>query len=90
MASKVARSSRPSSSENARSPPAIGRAKANTAVAAAGIDAAEVARRVDPDLVAGLRVLTGRGLVDASAKGLAAQAERVLVNRLDRENSDHG
>jgi F-type H+-transporting ATPase subunit b len=57
---------------------------------AAGVAAADVARRVDPDLVTGLRVLTARGLVDASAAGLAAQAERVLVSQLERENSDHG
>jgi F-type H+-transporting ATPase subunit b len=57
---------------------------------AAGIATADVAQRVDPDLVAGLRVLTDRGLVDASVAGLAAQAERVLVSQLERENSDHG
>ena len=57
---------------------------------AAGVAAADAAQRVDPDLVAGLRVLTARGLVDASAAGLAAQAERVLVSQLDRENSNHG
>lgn len=61
-----------------------------TLAAAAGVDPAEAAHRVDPDLVAGLRVLTARGLVDTSAKGLAAQAESVLVNKLDRENSNHG
>jgi F-type H+-transporting ATPase subunit b len=57
---------------------------------ATGVAAADAAHRVDPDLVAGLRVLTARGLVDASAAGLAAQAERVLVSHLDRENSSHG
>jgi F0F1-type ATP synthase membrane subunit b/b' len=61
-----------------------------TLAEAAGIGPADAARRVDPDLVAGLRVLTARGLVDASAKGLATQAERFLVDKLDRENSDHG
>jgi F-type H+-transporting ATPase subunit b len=70
------------------------RALAEGAVAglarAAGVAAADVAHRIDPDLVAGLRVLTARGLVDASAAGLAAQAERVLVSQLDRENSNHG
>ncbi|HKJ23488.1 MAG TPA: hypothetical protein VKB65_01605 [Myxococcota bacterium] len=45
--------------------------------------------RVDPDLVAGLRVVTARGLVDASAAGLAAHAEQVLVDRLDRETASH-
>jgi F0F1-type ATP synthase membrane subunit b/b' len=57
---------------------------------AAGVAAAEAAHRVDPDLVAGLRVLTARGLVDASAAGLAAQAERVLVSQLERESSNRG
>jgi F-type H+-transporting ATPase subunit b len=57
---------------------------------AAGVAAADVAHRIDPDLVAGLRVLTARGLVDASAAGLAAQAERILVSQLERENSNHG
>jgi F0F1-type ATP synthase membrane subunit b/b' len=57
---------------------------------AAGVVAADAAHRVDADLVAGLRVLTARGLVDASAAGLAAQAERVLVSQLDRENSNRG
>ncbi len=57
---------------------------------AAGVAAAEVGQRVDRDLVAGVRVLTARGLVDTSAAGLAAQAERVLVNQLERENPEHG
>jgi F-type H+-transporting ATPase subunit b len=61
-----------------------------TLAEAAGIAPADSIRRVDPDLVVGVRVVTARGLVDASGAGLAAQAERVLVNRLDRENSDHG
>jgi F-type H+-transporting ATPase subunit b len=57
---------------------------------AAGVATADATHRIDPDLVAGLRVLTARGLVDASAAGLAAQAERVLVTQLDRENSNRG
>jgi F-type H+-transporting ATPase subunit b len=57
---------------------------------AAGVAAADADHRVDADLVAGLRVLTARGLVDASAAGLAAQAERVLVSQLDREQSNRG
>jgi F-type H+-transporting ATPase subunit b len=57
---------------------------------AAGVSAADAAHRIDPDLVAGLRVLTARGLVDTSAAGLAAEAERVLVKQLDRQNSNHG
>lgn len=61
-----------------------------TLAQAAGVAAADAGRRVDPDLVAGLRVLTARGLVDASAAGLAAQAERVLVSHLEHENSSHG
>jgi F-type H+-transporting ATPase subunit b len=61
-----------------------------TLAEAAGVAMADAAHRIDPDLVAGLRVLTARGLVDASAAGLAAQAERVLVSQLDRENSNRG
>jgi hypothetical protein len=57
---------------------------------AAGVAAGDVSHRVDPDLVAGVRVVTARGLVDASAAGLAAQAERLLVGQLDRESSNHG
>jgi F-type H+-transporting ATPase subunit b len=59
-------------------------------VRAAGVAPGDVSLRVDPDLVAGLRVVTARGLVDASAAGLAVQAERVLVSELERENSAHG
>jgi F-type H+-transporting ATPase subunit b len=55
---------------------------------AAGVTAADVSRRVDPDLVAGVRVLTARGLVDVSASGLAAQAQRVLVAQLERGSDD--
>jgi F-type H+-transporting ATPase subunit b len=57
---------------------------------AAGVDADGAAHRVDPDLVAGLRVLTARGLVDASAAGLADQAERILVGQLDEQGSRRG
>jgi F0F1-type ATP synthase membrane subunit b/b' len=57
---------------------------------AAGIATSAAARHVDPELVAGFRVLTARGLVDASARGLAAQAERLLVERLDREDVRDG
>lgn len=57
---------------------------------AAGVAEADVTHRIDPDLVAGLRVLTARGLVDASAAGLAAQAERVLVSQLEHESSSLG
>jgi F-type H+-transporting ATPase subunit b len=55
---------------------------------AAKVQAADVSHRVDPDLIAGVRVLTARGLVDVSAAGLAAQAERVLVGELERENQN--
>lgn len=54
---------------------------------AAGVARIDARQRVDPSLVAGLRVLTARGLVDASVEGLAAQAERVLVGRIDQENT---
>lgn len=54
---------------------------------AAGVPAGQVTHRVAPDLVAGLRVLTGKGVVDLSVSGLAAQAERLLVGKLDHERS---
>jgi F0F1-type ATP synthase membrane subunit b/b' len=57
---------------------------------AAGLPGAETRHRVDPALVAGVRVLTARGLVDASAAGLAAQAQRVLLERIEREEAGHG
>jgi len=57
---------------------------------AAGVAPADVAHRTDPDLVAGVRVLTARGLIDASAAGLATRAERVLVSQLESESSSHG
>lgn len=52
---------------------------------AAGADAADVTARVVPELVGGVRVLTARGLVDASVAGLAAHSERALLERLDAE-----
>jgi F-type H+-transporting ATPase subunit b len=54
---------------------------------AAGVSAAEVTHRLAPDLIAGLRVLTVKGVVDISAAGLAAQAQQLLVGRLDHERS---
>jgi len=54
---------------------------------AAGVAPSGVARRVDPELVVGLRVVTARGLVDVSAAGLAAQAEGALLSQLDREGA---
>lgn len=50
---------------------------------ALGCPASALSQRVVPDLVAGVRVLTARGLVDASAAGLATHAERTLLARLD-------
>ena len=44
--------------------------------------AAAVKDRVVPELGAGVRVITSGGLVDASAAGLAAWAERELVARI--------
>jgi len=57
---------------------------------AAGISPDTATHRVDPDLVVGVRVLTAKGLVDTSAAGLAAQAERVLVREIEREDADRG
>jgi F-type H+-transporting ATPase subunit b len=57
---------------------------------AAGVAVSDVTHRSVPDLVAGLRVITTRGLVDVSAAGLAAQAERVLVSQLESEDASHG
>lgn len=55
---------------------------------AAGITKSEASHRVDLELIAGVRVLTARGLVDASAAGLAVQAERVLVSEFEDANHD--
>jgi hypothetical protein len=57
---------------------------------AAGVSAADADRRVNPELVVGLRVVTARGLVDVSAAGLAAEAERVLVSQLERAEPGRG
>ena len=38
--------------------------------------------RVVPDLGAGLRIVTSKGLIDASARGIAQQAERLLADAL--------
>lgn len=56
---------------------------------ATGLAADDLTRRLDPELVAGLRVLTTQGLVDLSASGLATFAERMLNERLDRAKADH-
>jgi hypothetical protein len=52
---------------------------------AAAVRPEDLSHRVDPQLVAGVRVLTARGLVDLSAAGLAAQSERLLIEQLERE-----
>jgi F-type H+-transporting ATPase subunit b len=57
--------------------------------AAAGIAREDATTRVDPDLIAGLRVLTAHGLVDATVSGISAQAERLLVSRIESENHRH-
>jgi F-type H+-transporting ATPase subunit b len=57
---------------------------------AVGCPASALGQRVVPDLVAGVRVLTARGLVDASAAGLAAHAEQTLLARLDTEEDARG
>ena len=44
--------------------------------------------RVVPGLGAGVRLTTARGLVDASAAGIASQAERLLIEALTREASE--
>jgi len=55
---------------------------------AAGVGEGEVARRVAPELLGGLRVVTARGVVDLSASGFAASAERALLARLAKEAPD--
>jgi F-type H+-transporting ATPase subunit b len=54
---------------------------------AAGVSADEARARIDEDLLAGFRVVTSRGLVDVSAAGLAAQAERALAGRMEQEEN---
>ena len=51
---------------------------------AAGVARSEMSARRVPELGAGIRILTARGLIDASAAGLAAHAERALVARLEQ------
>jgi len=57
---------------------------------AAGVGGSEMSARQVPELGAGIRILTARGLVDASAAGLAAHAERALVARFDAEALENG
>ena len=56
----------------------------------AGVAGSEMTARLVPELGAGVRILTARGLIDASAAGLAAHAERALVARLDAEAVEDG
>ena len=44
--------------------------------------------RVVPGLGAGIRMTTARGLVDASAAGIASQAERLLIETLTNESPE--
>lgn len=56
-------------------------------VRAAMTDRATAAEfRVVPDLGAGVRITTARGLIDASAAGIAGQAERRLMDALTSES----
>ena len=57
--------------------------------AAAGVAREEATTRVEPELIAGLRVLTAHALVDATVSGISAQAERLLVSRIESENHRH-
>ncbi len=50
--------------------------------------AASMEFRITPHLRAGVRVTTAQGLVDASAIGIAAQAEAALMDALARQSSD--
>jgi F-type H+-transporting ATPase subunit b len=56
----------------------------------AGVAGSEISARRVPELGAGVRILTARGLIDASAAGLAAHAERALVARFDAEVVEDG
>jgi F-type H+-transporting ATPase subunit b len=57
---------------------------------AAGVARSDVSAREVPELGAGVRILTARGLIDASAAGLAAHAERALAARFDAEAAEDG
>jgi len=61
-----------------------------TLARAAGIVSGTASTRHAPELIAGYRVLTARGLVDVSAAGLAAQAERSLLHKLAEEPQPDG
>lgn len=49
---------------------------------AAGVDSSELEVRTDPELGAGLRVITRRGAVDLSAIGIAREVETELLREL--------
>ena len=64
-------------------------ADAETALRTAlGDRATEADFRVVPGLGAGIRVTTAGGLVDASAAGIASQAERLLIAALTNESPE--
>jgi len=54
-------------------------------IEAAGVAEGEASHHVNADLLTGFRIVTAKGLVDASAAGLAAQAERVLADQIERD-----
>lgn len=56
----------------------LGASDRDVMTAALGTRATSLEFRVVPDLGAGVRVTTARGLVDVSAAGVAAEAERLL------------
>jgi len=65
-------------------------AKALTAVSrAVGQPEQAIVQRTVPELVAGLRILTNRGMVDVSATGIAAHTEQALIARIDAEEEEH-
>jgi F-type H+-transporting ATPase subunit b len=57
---------------------------------AAGLAPEDLAQHVVPELGTGLRIVTARGLVDASAAGLASHAERALAARIEAEELQRG
>lgn len=62
---------------------------ARAAVTAALDDHAHSAQfRVVPDLGGGLRIVTSKGLIDASARGIAREAERLLADALAVESRE--
>lgn len=57
---------------------------------AAGIPAGELKHHRTADLVAGVRVLTSRGLLDLSASGMATAIARDLADRLEQADRSDG